>query len=234
MPLERRHRVRSSSAGNATEETIDDSQESKRSADVPYSEVTPGAVYRSRREFMQTAAAGAVGAVAGGLLGGGVAALRAAPTGALPAQEDASHVDPAVDPLNTFEQITSYNNYYEFGTRKTDPARNAGRLTVKPWTVKVDGLVDKPGNYGVEDLVNFNAARRARLPAALRRSVVDGDSLDRRAAVGGAQQGAAAAVGEVRRVHDARCGRARCPGSDRAASSGRTSRACGWTRRCIR
>ena len=60
-----------------------------------------------------------------------------------------------MDPLNTLEQISGYNNYYEFGMDKGDPARYAGRLTVKPWTVKVDGLVDKPGDYGVEDLVDF-------------------------------------------------------------------------------
>ena len=131
----------------------------KTSADVPYSEVTPEPIYRSRREFMQAASAGAVGAVAGALIGGGTSpiAAQAANYAALPAAKKTSYVtDPAVDPLNTFEQITSYNNYYEFGTRKTDPARNAGRLTVKPWTVKVDGLVNKPGNYGVEDLVDFN------------------------------------------------------------------------------
>ena len=125
------------------------------SADLPYSEVTPERVYRSRREFMQTAAAGAVGAMAGGLLVGGTACAKAAEQAALPAKKSAFTVDPAVDPLNTYEQITSYNNFYEFGTDKGDPARYAGRLTVKPWSVKVDGLVDKPGDYGVEDLVDF-------------------------------------------------------------------------------
>ena len=108
---------------------------------------------------MQLASAGTVGALAGGLIGGGSPALgaQAANYAALPAAKKTVDVtNPAVDPLNTFEQITSYNNYYEFGTRKTDPARNAGRLTVKPWTVKVEGLCTKPGNYGVEDLVDFN------------------------------------------------------------------------------
>jgi methionine sulfoxide reductase catalytic subunit len=124
-------------------------------ADVPSSEITPEHVYRSRREFMQTTAAGAVGVVAGSLLGGGTGQLDAAPQH-LAAKKSAFTVDPSADPLNTFDQVTSYNNYYEFGTRKDDPMRNAGRLTVKPWTVKVDGLVNKPGDYGVEDLVNFN------------------------------------------------------------------------------
>jgi sulfoxide reductase catalytic subunit YedY len=126
-------------------------------ADVPSSEITPEQVYRSRREFMQRAAAGAVGAAAGVLLGGSGKVDAAQNGQALPAAKKTSYVtDPAVDPLNTLEQISGYNNYYEFGTRKSDPARYAGALTVKPWTVKVDGLVTKPGNYGVEDLVNFN------------------------------------------------------------------------------
>jgi sulfoxide reductase catalytic subunit YedY len=123
-------------------------------ADVPPSEITPEHVYRSRREFMKATAAGAAGVVAATFAGGGEAALGAAPQ-TLTAKKTIT-VDPAVDALNTFEQTTSYNNFYEFGTRKDDPMRNAGRLTVKPWTVKVDGLVNKPGDYGVEDLVNFN------------------------------------------------------------------------------
>jgi methionine sulfoxide reductase catalytic subunit len=125
-------------------------------ADVPSSEITPEHVYRSRREFMQATAAGAVGVVAGSLLGGGTGRLDAAQQDLAAAKKAAVTVDPKVDPLNTFDQVTSYNNYYEFGTRKDDPMRNAGRLTVKPWTVKVDGLVNKPGDYGVEDLVDFN------------------------------------------------------------------------------
>ena len=123
-------------------------------ADVPSSEITPEHIYRSRREFMQTAAAGAAGVVAGSLIGGGAGRLDAAQQD-LAAKKSAFTVDPNVDPLNTFEQATSYNNFYEFGTRKDDPMRNAGRLTVKPWTVKVEGLVNKPGDYGVEDLVDF-------------------------------------------------------------------------------
>ncbi len=64
-------------------------------------------------------------------------------------------MDEKTDPLNTYEQITTYNNYYEFGTGKDDPARNSGKLVTKPWTVKVDGLVDKPGDYSLEDLIDF-------------------------------------------------------------------------------
>lgn len=125
------------------------------SADVSYSDVTPEAVYRSRREFMKAAAAGAIGALAARVTAGAAPKSGVVQAPLPAAKKSAFAVDPAVDPLNTFEQITSYNNYYEFGISKDDPARYAGRLTVKPWTVKVDGLVDKPGDYGVEDLVDF-------------------------------------------------------------------------------
>ncbi|MDP7152674.1 MAG: protein-methionine-sulfoxide reductase catalytic subunit MsrP [Paracoccaceae bacterium] len=54
---------------------------------------------------------------------------------------------------NSWDDITSYNNYYEFGTGKGDPARNAHRLTVSPWTVRIDGLVDKPGDYAFDDIM---------------------------------------------------------------------------------
>jgi sulfoxide reductase catalytic subunit YedY len=97
---------------------------------------------------MQATAAGVVGAA----VSLGASGLT---QDVLQAKKSAFTVDPKTDPLNLYEQITAYNNYYEFGTRKSDPARYAGRLTVKPWTVKVDGLVSKPGNYGVEDLVDF-------------------------------------------------------------------------------
>jgi len=123
------------------------------SADLPYSEVTPEHLYRSRRDFIKTATAGAIGAFAAGVVGCGPE-TEAAGQGALAAKKTIN-VDPAVDPVNTLEQITTYNNYYEFGTRKADPARTSGRLTTKPWTVKVDGLVDKPGDYGLEDLIDF-------------------------------------------------------------------------------
>jgi sulfoxide reductase catalytic subunit YedY len=55
--------------------------------------------------------------------------------------------------VNTFEEITSYNNFYEFGTGKDDPQRFAGRLKTTPWTVKIDGHCAKPADYHVEDLI---------------------------------------------------------------------------------
>lgn len=55
---------------------------------------------------------------------------------------------------NAWEDITSYCNYYEFGTGKADPAKYAGQLTTKPWSVQIDGMVDKPGDYALEDILS--------------------------------------------------------------------------------
>ncbi len=55
---------------------------------------------------------------------------------------------------NTWEEITNYCNFYEFGTGKEDPAANAGRLTTKPWSVEIGGLVDRPGTYDFQDILS--------------------------------------------------------------------------------
>jgi len=55
---------------------------------------------------------------------------------------------------NSWDDITNYNNYYEFGTSKEDPAANAHTLVTSPWTVKIDGLVDTPGDYALEDILS--------------------------------------------------------------------------------
>jgi sulfoxide reductase catalytic subunit YedY len=119
----------------------------KRVSDIRSSEITPESVYRSRREFLQSAAAGTLGAFAGASLLGEVLHAQAA----IPNVKK-SPLSTTEAP-STWEQLTEYNNFYEFGTQKSDPARYAGRLRVKPWTVKVDGLVAKPATYALEDLV---------------------------------------------------------------------------------
>jgi sulfoxide reductase catalytic subunit YedY len=125
----------------------------KTSADIPSSEITPESVYRSRRDFMRTAAAGVVGAAIGGRFatdGAGRAAAQA------PFANLKKSAFSTADKPHSFEQITNYNNFYEFGVDKSDPARYAGRLKVRPWTVKVDGLVNKPADYAIDDLINMN------------------------------------------------------------------------------
>ena len=86
------------------------------------------------------------------------------------------------DPPTALEYITSYNNFYEFGLDKGDPQRNAGELTTAPWSVAIDGLVGTAGNLRRRGPRRPEPARGADLPAALRRGLVDGDPLDRRAA----------------------------------------------------
>src|SRR5215213_9290664 len=103
-------------------------------------EITPREVYLSRRTLLAGAA---------GLLG----------VGTMPGAALAEALAASKSPLSTDEKITSlkdvtsYNNYYEFGVDKDDPAANAHTLTTKPWTVKIDGLAGKPADYALEDLV---------------------------------------------------------------------------------
>ena len=63
----------------------------------------------------------------------------------------------AGEKLTKYEDITTYNNYYEFGTDKADPAKNAGTLVTKPWTVAIEGLVKQPKSYTIEDLIKLSA-----------------------------------------------------------------------------
>jgi len=107
---------------------------------IPASEITPRDVYLNRRTLL----AGAAGLLGAGALAreGAAAALNAAPG---PFSTD--------EKQTSLKDVTSYNNFYEFGVDKGDPARNAGALTTKPWTVKIDGLVNKPADYLFEDLV---------------------------------------------------------------------------------
>ncbi len=102
-------------------------------SDLKYSDVTPRARYLNRRRIMAAAAGAALGALAGPSLGAGKYDTDAAP--------------------NPLEDITGYNNFYEFGTSKRDPARHAGALTTDPWSVRIDGLVERPGNYDLADLL---------------------------------------------------------------------------------
>lgn len=93
-------------------------------------DTTPESVFLNRRQLMGAAAAGA------GLAAAGRVAASEAP----------------LEP-NSWEDITQYNNFYEFGTDKGDPARYADALTTSPWTVTIDGMVDRPADYAFEDIM---------------------------------------------------------------------------------
>jgi sulfoxide reductase catalytic subunit YedY len=120
----------------------------------PWSEVTPEAIYRSRREFLQTAAAGTVGLAAGASLSACEAAPEASQA-ALASTRNPAYVAPG--PLNTFEELTTFNNFYEFGSDKDDPVRYAGSFKPKPWTVTIDGLVNRPGDFSYDEVVKPHA-----------------------------------------------------------------------------
>ncbi|SEQ92043.1 sulfoxide reductase catalytic subunit YedY [Faunimonas pinastri] len=107
---------------------------------VPASEITPKELFLSRRQIL----GGAVALGATGLAGPALAAP-------LSAKPSAFKVD---EKQTSLKDITTYNNFYEFGTDKGDPAAYAGSLTTRPWTVKVDGLVNKPGEFGIDDLLS--------------------------------------------------------------------------------
>ena len=104
-------------------------------SDLTWSDVTPKSLYLNRRQIITGAAALA-----------GAATLAAPVWGASQYSTD--------EAPNTLEEISGYNNYYEFGTDKADPAAYAGSLKTSPWTVTVDGLTDKPGTYDLGDLLS--------------------------------------------------------------------------------
>jgi sulfoxide reductase catalytic subunit YedY len=120
-------------------------------SDIRSSEITDERLYVRRREFMKAAAAPALAALAGvspaHLLGAGQDQIPNVRKGVITTDEA----------LTPWEDVTTYNNFYEFGTDKSDPARNARNFRPKPWTVKIDGLVNKPGDYNLEDLIKPQA-----------------------------------------------------------------------------
>lgn len=113
------------------------------------SEITDEKAFLNRRQFMVGAA--------------GLAAGATVPTiGHTKTSDDYKALNVSVknspystkDPANPFEDITTHNNFYEFGTGKGDPAANAGTLTTDPWLIKVDGLVNNPGTIDINDILN--------------------------------------------------------------------------------
>ncbi len=126
----------------------------------PSSEVTPEALYRGRRDFLKNAAltAGTAALVGSGLTwlvgaGPGPDLVAAAPAPAAPpAQQGASATDEAPTSL---QSVTTYNNFYEFGVGKDDPARNAHTLVTRPWTISIEGEVAQPQTVDIETLLNW-------------------------------------------------------------------------------
>jgi sulfoxide reductase catalytic subunit YedY len=129
----------------------------RRGSDVRSSEITDEHLYLRRREFMRLAGRAALAAAASPFVAGcgdnTVVAVSSAEAGQTALAGIKANVVTTDEKRNSFEDITSYNNFYEFGTGKDDPQRYAGRLKTSPWTVKIDGLCGKPAEYLLEDLI---------------------------------------------------------------------------------
>ncbi|MDB3933252.1 protein-methionine-sulfoxide reductase catalytic subunit MsrP [Luminiphilus sp.] len=123
---------------------------------IASSEITPEAVWLDRRNLMKAATAAAGLAATGETLAAGTAQRDLTFT---QAPDDSAFT--ATDDLTPYEAATSYNNFYEFGTDKSDPARYADAMTTDPWEIKVGGLVNKPGKLHLEDvLTGFDLEER--------------------------------------------------------------------------
>ncbi len=118
----------------------------RRGTEIPPSGITDEALYRSRRRFLRAAGA----AVAGVAVAGAFPALVSASRG-----RNAESGSEEQDKLTPFEDVTTYNNFYEFGTDKRDPARHAGSLRPRPWSVVVDGEVHRPATFDVDELTRL-------------------------------------------------------------------------------
>src|ERR1700736_5348992 len=122
--------------------------------DLTYSDVTPKSVYTQRREFLRAMGIGGAAALAG------AAAWRLGmPLGKVHATSKLEVASKS--PFSTSEKetpyndVTHYNNFYEFGTDKTDPAKNAQKFRTSPWTVSVDGEVKKPRKFGMDEILKM-------------------------------------------------------------------------------
>ena len=119
------------------------------------SEITPPAVWRNRRQWLQALAAGSAlaqawpAALAQGTRPGKGAALAGARSSVAGAV--------VMDKATPYADVTTYNNFYEFGTDKADPVKNAGTLKTRPWTVVVEGEVRKPGTFDIDALLKLSA-----------------------------------------------------------------------------
>ena len=122
------------------------------------SEITPREVYERRRELLKMLAAGGAGLGMAGWAGRQALAQVPRPgrLGALAGTRSAVAGAGTMEKPTPYEDVTSYNNYYEFGTDKAAPARSAGALRTRPWTVAVEGAVRKPKVYDLDELLKLN------------------------------------------------------------------------------
>ncbi len=124
------------------------------------SEITTERLYRERRNLIKLMASGAAGAAMASWASREAMAQELSRPGknpALPGRKSPVAGAVTMDKLTDYKDASGYNNFYEFGTDKADPAKNAGSLVTSPWTVEVEGLVKKPAKYAIEDLLKLSA-----------------------------------------------------------------------------
>jgi len=118
------------------------------------SDITPRSVYESRRLLLQGLGAAALSAMAAPPVW--PQSTRPGVLAPLDARKSTLAGAVSMDKLTRYQDASSYNNFYEFGTDKADPARNAHTLKTTPWTVEVSGLVKKPVTFGLDDLLKLS------------------------------------------------------------------------------
>ncbi|PZU55764.1 MAG: protein-methionine-sulfoxide reductase catalytic subunit MsrP [Thauera sp.] len=124
----------------------------KRQTDIVPSEITPRALFDSRRDFIRAAGLGVGAALLGAGLSGEARAAGYGGQSLGPLLKSPLSTD---EKLNDYKDITSYCNFYEFGTDKSDPSRNAHRMSTRPWTVSIEGMVQKPKTLAIEDVLKL-------------------------------------------------------------------------------
>ena len=127
-------------------------------SDIPSSAITPRDKYLNRRRFLRNAASSAAAAGAAALGAERLAQVFSPAAGVLAdtkLQTVKSPLTTTGEQLTSFEDVTHYNNYYEFGVDKSDPAKNAGVLPTRPWTVRVEGHVKKQKTFDIDALLKL-------------------------------------------------------------------------------
>ena len=124
----------------------------KQAPDLRESEVTPRELYLRRREFIGAAGVTAAALAAGVLAPGSADAQNPAAQKLTNLKKSAFTTD---EKMNSYRDVTTYNNFYEFGLDKGDPARHAHALKPRPWTIKVEGECAKPGTYNIDDIMKW-------------------------------------------------------------------------------
>ena len=203
---------------------------------IPASEITPRALHDERRQWLRWMAGGAAGAALASWASR-EAMAQTAGGGKLAKLPGARSTVPGalvMDKPTAYQDASSYNNFYEFGTDKSDPVRTAHTLKTRPWTVSVEGEVGKPGIFDLDALLKLSPMEER----IYRLRCVEGWSM----VIPWVGYSLAELIkkveptvqGQVRRIRHPGRSRHRCRACARACSTGPMSKVCASTRPCTR